>query len=217
MNTPRRTDPWYDMHKPLSDRLLEVYADGSGNPEALLMAAEEREGISVLEKARGAQRRAMVRESRASHPQRRILKRLAPKDRETLLLTHGHGMSAPAIAKVAGVSKQAIHKRQASAQKRADWLAGPGRLFNGRDLRHDLQWRVADQDIRMLWLLWTHKSIQHVASLMPMNHKLVRTRWLALLRVKLPLLTQEDPERYGKYLEGFSALRIAMSHKSTGR
>lgn len=203
----RTSDPWYDMHAPMSDKLLDVVA-APGNPEEALAAAEEQAGISAYERGRGVRRLAAVRESRCAHPERRVLKRLSTKDREVLLLSTER--SAPAIAAIHGVSKQAIHKRQKSAQKRLDWYAGPGRLFNGQDIHNDFAWRIADDDRKMLKLLWHLRSFPEVARQMKRGHAWVRVRFLALLKVIMPKMAEEEPERFAKYVEGFRALRLLM-------
>ena len=126
-------------------------------------------------------------------------------------------MSAPAIAKLAGISKQAVHKRQAAAQKRVAWVAGPGRLFTNADIWRDFRWRLHESDVLMLKLLWGLKNVAEVAGRMGKHRSLVRTRFMALLRVKLPELREEEPERYARYVEGFSALRILMARGGTIR
>lgn len=207
----RTSDPWYDWHAPLSEGLLTVLADSAASPEEQLMAAEEEAGVSCVERARGQVRRAMVREGKRAHPERRILKKLTPKDRELLLLEHGHGMDGPTIAKVVGTSKQAVYKRQKTVQKRVAWVVGPGRLFNNADIWRDLRWRLHEQDVLLLKLLWGLRSLSEAAARIGMHRKLVRTRFFALLRCKLPQLADEDPERYGRYVEGFRALRLEMA------
>ena len=194
---PRTSDPYYDRHITLSDRMTQVLPSDAGKTaEELLIEREE-----------------PPTPRRTAHPLRRILKKLSPRDRETLLATHGMGLSAPAIAKLAGVSKQAVHKRQAAAQRRVEWIAGPGRLFTNADIWRDFRWRLHDQDVLMLKLLWGLRNFTETATHMGKPNRLVRVRFLALLRVKLPEMRDEEPERYGKYVEGFTALRLAMTRK----
>lgn len=205
-------DDWYDRHVGLSDRLMLVLPSEAASPEDQLAEAEEQAGVSVVERAKGVRCLASPKRAlRSMALERRLLRQLPAKDRETLLLITGAGMSAPNVAAIAGVTKQAVHKRIKAAARRLEWLRGPGALFTGSDLRHDLQWTMPDEDLRALVVLWRARSIRVAARILGIAQTTAQKRYRRLLATTLPAVCAHDAERLGRYVEGFSALRVAMA------
>lgn len=219
-------DPWYGQHRSLSDRMLQVIPSDARTPEELLIEAEEQPAGRHGRRRRFPSRRevakkrlsALLVESNDGLPRqwpvapgRSVLKKLPPKDREILLLTYGHELEQRAVGRSRGVSHQAISKRLQVIQKRVEWLTGPGGLFTAIDVHRDFLWRLPPDDVRLLRAFWRTRKVDAVAREVGRHIKHVRTRIKELVDVVLVRFAIEEPERYGRYLTGFQALRAAIA------
>lgn len=200
-------DDWYQRHVPLSDRIVAVVPDAGSSPEDLLMAAEEEAGISAYARGKGVRPRKTVRQRREAHEKRGALKKLAVQHREALLLSLGCGANAVEIARVQDVTKQAVHKRLDLAERRLRWIAGPGSLFTARDVHNEFTGVLEDADRDLLRVYWRLRWLPEAADALRMSRAKAFRRMRAILTGSLPRLVEADPERYGRFQEGFAALR----------
>lgn len=184
-------------HVSLSDRMMQVIPSDARTPEDLLLEAEEPEEAP--------------RRDRSLHPARKLLKKLPPGDVEILRMALGEDATNAAIGKLRRVSKQAISKRLRAAQKRLAWLRGPGGLFTAIDVHRDLLWRMVPEDRRLLCAFWRLRNTRAVSRETGRHVSDVRARLRALVETDLVQLAAAEPERYGRYVKGFRALRIAIT------
>lgn len=185
----KERDDYYDRHTALTDRMLAVIPADAETPEDLLIAAEE-----ARAKAKAA------------------LRRMPDKDRRTLLLSRGAGLSTRAIAAQEGVSHQAIQKRIKAARLKFSWYAGAGSLFTGIDIRRDFLWRIEPEQTQFLIAFWREKSIVATAAALRASTKRCRELYRVITGQVLPRLVEEDRPRFERYQRGFAALHEVALH-----
>ncbi len=178
------------------ERALNVIASSVPTPEDELIAREEAEEH---------------RRDRSGHPDRHLLKRLCPADRELLRMSLGQGLSTWKIGALKRVSHQAVQKRLQAIRRRLAWIKGPGRLFTAIDVWRHLRWRLMPDDTRMLVLYWQRRNTREVARAVRRTVPEVRRRLTELVAVDLMRLTDEDAERYGRFLRGYRLLLAQLA------